>query len=75
MCLHHQALYETNNVTEFTSARKLRIKIKNYYNYNAAKIVSDYLQPLAHNDYVVKDTLTFAEIIKTDVLNPKVCII
>ena len=27
--LHHQALYGTNNVTEFTSATKLRIKIKN----------------------------------------------
>ena len=25
ICLHHQALYETN-VTEFTSATKLRIK-------------------------------------------------
>ena len=26
MCLHHQALYETNYVTELTSAAKLRIK-------------------------------------------------
>ena len=34
MCLHHQALYETNNVTEFTSATKLRIKIKNYFKIN-----------------------------------------
>ena len=33
--------------------------------------MSDYLQPLAHNDYVIKDTLTFAEIIKNDVLDPK----
>ena len=24
--LHHQALYETNSVTKFTSATKLRIK-------------------------------------------------
>ena len=24
--LHHQALYETDNVTEFTSATKLKIK-------------------------------------------------
>ena len=28
MCLHSQALYETNNVTEFTTATKLRIKTK-----------------------------------------------
>ena len=40
------------------------------YTYNTAKIVSDYLQPLAHNDYVIKDTPTFAEIIKNDVLDP-----
>ena len=31
MCLHHQDLYETNNVPEFKSAAKLRIKIKNYF--------------------------------------------
>ena len=43
----------------------------NTYSYNAAKIASDYLQRLAHNDYVIKDTLTFAEIIKNDVLDPK----
>ena len=34
MCLLYQALYETNNVTEFTSATKLRIKIKNYFKIN-----------------------------------------
>ena len=33
--------------------------------------MSDYLQPLVHSDYVIKDTLTFAEIIKNDVLDPK----
>ena len=33
--------------------------------------MSDYLQPLAHNEYVIKDTLTFAEIIENDVLDPK----
>ena len=43
----------------------------NTYSYNAANKVSDYLQPLAHNDYVIKDILTFAEIIKKDVLNRK----
>ena len=43
----------------------------NTYSYNAAKIVSDYLQLLTHNDYVIKETPTFAEIIKNDVLDPK----
>ena len=32
--------------------------------------MSHYLQPLAHNDYFIKDTLTFAEIIISDVLDP-----
>ena len=32
--------------------------------------MSHYLQPLALNDYVIKDTLTFAEIIKSNVLDP-----
>ena len=43
----------------------------NRHIYNAAKIVSDYLQPLAHNDYVIKDTFTFVEIIKIDALDLK----
>ena len=34
--------------------------------------MSDYLQPLTHNDCFIKDTLTFAEIIKNDVLDPDV---
>ena len=38
--LHHQAFYETNNVTEFTSATKLRIKIKNYFKITTWKEVS-----------------------------------
>ena len=42
----------------------------NTYTYNAVKIVSNYLQPLTRNDYFIKDTLTFAEIIKSDVLDP-----
>ena len=32
----------------------------NTYSYNAAKIVSDYLQLLTHNDYVIEETPTFA---------------
>ena len=33
---------------------------KNTYTYNIAKVVFDYLQPLPHRDYLVKDTLIFA---------------
>ena len=29
--LRYQALYKVNNVTEFTTVTKLRIKIKNYF--------------------------------------------
>ena len=51
---------------------KLRpiIDQSNTFTYNAAKIVSDYLQPLAQNEYVIKDTLLFAEISKNDKLDP-----
>ena len=42
----------------------------NTFTYNVAKIVFDYLQPLAQNEYVIKDTLLFAEIIKNDTLDP-----
>ena len=31
--------------------------------------MSDYLQPLTHNDCFMKDKLTFAEIIENDVLD------
>ena len=47
MCLHHQALYETNNVTEFTSATKLKIKIKNYFKINWHESTSQLVQLLA----------------------------
>ena len=47
MCLHHQALYETNNVTEFTSATKLRIKIKNLFKINRHESTSQLVQLLA----------------------------
>ena len=50
---------------------KLRtiINQSNTFTSNAAKIVSDYLQPLALNEYVIKDTLLFAEIIKNYILD------
>ena len=47
ICLHHQALYETNNVTEFTSATKLRIKIKNYFKINRHESTSQSVKLLA----------------------------
>ena len=52
---------------------KLRpiIDQSNTLTYNAAKIVSDYLQPFVQSDYVIKDTLLFAEMIKNDVLDPE----
>ena len=31
----------------------------------AAKVISDYLQPLTNNEYVITDTLTFADSIKS----------
>ena len=45
--LHHQAFYETNNVTEFTSATKLRIKIKNYFKINWHESTSQLVKLLA----------------------------
>ena len=43
----------------------------NTFTYSATKIVSDYLQPIAQNEYVIKDTLLFAEMIKYDILDPE----
>ena len=39
ICLHHQALYETNNVTKFTSATKLRTK--NYLDMGLLELIND----------------------------------
>ena len=50
---------------------KLRtiINQSNTFTYNAAKIVSDYLKPLALNEYVIKDSLLSAEITKNYILD------
>ena len=32
--------------------------------YNAAKVISDYLKPLCKNKYTIKDTLSFADMMK-----------
>ena len=47
ICLYHQALYGTNNVTEFTSATKLRVKIKNYFEINRHESTSQLVKLLA----------------------------
>ena len=43
----------------------------NTLTFYAAKIVSDYLQPLAQNESVIKDTLLFAGMVKNDILDPE----
>ena len=48
-----------------------RIDQSNAWTFDAAKIFSDYLQPLAQNEYVLKDTLLFAEMIQNDILDPE----
>ena len=52
---------------------KLRpiIDQSNRFTYNSAKIVSDYLQPSAQNEYVIKGTLLFEKIIKNDTSDPE----
>ena len=56
-----------------TSNLKLRpvTDQSNTFTYNAEKIVSDYLQPLAQKEHVIKDTLLFPKIIKNDILDPE----
>ena len=46
MCLRHQVLYETNNVTEFTSATKLRIEFKSYFKIDLHESTSQLVQLL-----------------------------
>ena len=36
------------------------------YTYNAAKVISSYLKPLCSNDFNIKDTQSFANIIKNE---------
>ena len=63
-------------INDYSSINVKNLKLRpiidqsNTFTYNAAKIVSDYFQPLAQNEYVIKDTLLFAEIIKNDTLDP-----
>ena len=70
------ATAKTHKFDDYSSINVKNLKLRpiidqsNTFTYNAAKIVSDYLQPLAQNEYVIKDTLLFAEIIKNDTLDP-----
>ena len=66
---------KTHKFDDYSSINVNNLKLRpiidqsNIFTYNAAKIVSDYLQPLAQNEYVIKDTLLFAEIIKNHTLD------
>ena len=70
------ATAKTHKFDDYSSINVKKLKLRpiidqsNTFTYNAAKIVSDYLQPLAQNEYVIKDTLSFAEIIKNDTSDP-----
>ena len=52
ICSHHQTLYETNNVTEFTRATKLSIKIKNYFKINRDESTSQLVQLLVEKIHI-----------------------
>ena len=41
----------------------------NTHAHTASKIITDYLQPLAQNEYVINNTLIFADLIKADKLH------
>ena len=70
------ATAKTHKFDDFSLISMSNLKLKpiidesNRFFYNAANTVSDYLQPLAQNEYVIKDTLLFVEIIKNDILDP-----
>ena len=71
------ATAKTHKFDEYSLIKANNLKLRpiidqsNAFTYNAAKIVSDYLQPLSYNEYVVKDTLLFAKIIRNDILDPE----
>ena len=71
------ATAKTHKFNEYSLINANNLKLRpiidqsNTFTYNAAKIVSDYLQPLSYNEYVVKDTLLFAKIIRNDILDPE----
>ena len=70
------ATVKTHKFDDYSSINVKNLKLRptldqsNTFNYNGAKIVSDYLQPLAQKEFVIKDALLFAEIIKSYILDP-----
>ena len=55
------ATAKTHKFDDYSSINANNLRLRpitdqsNTFTYNAAKIVSDYLQPLAQNEYVIKD--------------------
>ena len=70
------AIVKTHKFDNYSSINVKNLKLRpfidkfNTFTYNGAKIVSDYLQPLAQKEFVIKDGLLFAEIIKNYILDP-----
>ena len=66
---------KTHKFDDYSSINVKNLKLRsildqsNTFTYNGAKIVSDYLQPLAQKEFVIKDALLFAEIIKSYILD------
>ena len=67
---------KTHKFDDYSSINVKNLKLRpildqsNTFTYNGAKIVSDYLQPLAQKEFVIKDALLFVEIIKSYILDP-----
>ena len=70
------AIVKTHKFDNYSSINVKNLKLRpfndkfNTFTYNGAKIVSDYLQALAQKEFVIKDGLLFAEIIKNYILDP-----
>ena len=66
---------KTHKFDDYSSINVKNLKLRpildqsNTFTYNGPKIVSDYLQPLAQKEFVIKDALLFAEIIKSYILD------
>ena len=70
------ATVKTYKFDDYSSINVNNLKLRpildqsNTCTYNGAQIVSDYLQPLTQKEFVIKDALLFAEIIKSYILDP-----
>ena len=72
---HHAQFFvtvKTYKSDDYSLINANNLKLRpNRFTYNSAKIVSDYLQPSAQNEYVIKSTLLFEKIIKNDTSDPE----